>query len=88
MQTFIFNHINPSNTIIIDGQKTYRFLDKDDSLFIHEVYIHGPKGNFGLGIHSTSHIEVLWGTLKNKIKSIYNYILSMLFYFQGKKKKI
>ena len=79
MKTFIYNHINPLNKIISDGWSSYHFLDDVNSPYAHEEYSHGPNGNFGLGNNSTSHIEGLWGTLKQKIKSIYNSIPSTNF---------
>ena len=71
-KTFIYNHIRENKTIIIDGWSAYNFLD--DSNYIHEVHIHGPQRNFGFGLHSTSHIEGIWGTLKTKKTKIYNCI--------------
>ena len=79
MKTFIYNHINPLNKIITNGWSSYHFLDDVNSPYAHEEYSHSPNGNFGLGINSTSHIEGLWGTLKQKIKSIYNSIPSTNF---------
>jgi hypothetical protein len=79
MKTFIYNHIRENNTIITDGWSAYNFLD--DSNYIHEVHIHGPQGNFGFGLHSTSHIEGIWGTLKTKINKIYNCIPTILYFF-------
>ena len=73
MYVIIINvFIRENNTIITDGWRAYNFLD--DSNYIHEVHIHGPQGNFGFGLHSTSHIEGIWGTLKTKITKIYNCI--------------
>lgn len=73
-KTFIFNHIKENNTIITDGWSSYRFLDRKDSDYLHEVHIHGPQDNFGFGAHSTSIIEGTWGTLKSWIERIYRVI--------------
>ena len=50
------------------------FLDTNDNEYEHEVYINDPGGNFGVGYHSTSHIEGVWGTVKLYIATIYNKI--------------
>ena len=64
LKTFIFNRIKENHNIITDGWPAYNFLDDDDVNYNHEVHIHGPQGNFGLGGHSTSLIEEVWGILK------------------------
>ena len=79
MKTFIYKHIRGNNTIITDGWSAYNFLD--DSNYNHEVHIHGPHGNFGFGLHSTSHIEGIWGTFKNKFTKIYNCIPAEILYY-------
>ena len=48
-------------------------LDAPNSNYKHEIHIHGPNGNFGFGLHSTSPIEGVWSILKSNIKKIYNY---------------
>ena len=53
----------------------YEFLDNIHSGYHHIKYNHG-RGQFGLGLQSTSHIEAIWGILKQKIKSTYNVIPS------------
>lgn len=68
----ITDHIKPNNTIITDGWNSYNFLDCDGSNYVHKVHIHGPGGNFGLGVHFTSFTEGVWGTVKQYIKKIYN----------------
>ena len=72
MKTFIYNHIRENITITTDRWSAYNFLD--DSNYNHEVHIHGPHWNFGFRLHSTSLIEGILGTLKNKITKIYNCI--------------
>ena len=54
-------------------------MDNDDVNYNHEVHIHGLQGNFGLGEHSTSHIEGLWGILKGNIRKVYTKIPSKNF---------
>ena len=34
-------------------------------------------GNFGVGYHSTIHIESVWGTVKLNIATIFNKILDI-----------
>ena len=48
----------------------YSWLDDANSGYIHHVHNHG-HGDFGIGFDSTSHIEQIWGRLKNLIKNIY-----------------
>ena len=74
MKTFIYNHINLHNNIITDGWPSYSFLDLPENGYTHEIFIHGPNGNFGFGVHCTSQIESVWSTLQSYIKRIYNII--------------
>ena len=55
---------------------SYQFLDAPKGNYKHEIHIHGPNGNFGFGLHSTSPIEGVWSILKSNIKKIYNYVPS------------
>ena len=77
MKTFIYNHIWENNTIIIDGWNAYNFLD--DSNYIHEVHIHGPQGNFCLGLHSINLILRKFGVYSKlkKLKYIIAYLLTI-----------
>ena len=67
------NHIKPKNIIITDGWSSYQFLDDTNFEYKHEVH--------RLGSHSTSHIEGIWGTIKQYIKKTYNYIPCKNFIF-------
>ena len=58
----------------MDGWRVYIFLDDDDAEYSHEVHVHGPYGNFDFGSYSTSHIEEVWGTLKDNIRKKYTKI--------------
>ena len=71
LKKFVRNHIEPGTNISHDGWSGYQFLDDDESVWTHEVHIHGG-GDFGYGTHSTSHIEQFWGQLKSIIKKIYS----------------
>ena len=46
---------------------SYQFLDAPKGNYKHEIHIHGPNGNFGFGLHSTSPIEGVWSILKSNI---------------------
>ena len=72
MKIFIESHIRENNAIITDGWTSCNFLG--NSNYIHEIQVHGPIGNFGIGNHPTSHIEGILGTLKIIINKMYNYI--------------
>ena len=76
---FIFNHIKDNNNIITYGWPAYNFLDDDEINYKHEVHIHGPQGTFGFLEHSTSHIEEVWGILKDNIRKVYTKITSKNF---------
>ena len=73
LEIFVKNHVESGTTIVADGWAGYSFLESDNSVWPHEIYNHGA-GNFGLGLHSTSHIEVTWSHLKSQITNIYNII--------------
>lgn len=69
LETFIFNNFKEGTHFTHDGWSGYTFLNNNIN-FTHETHIHGG-GDFGLGYHSTSHIENLWANLKKTIRSIY-----------------
>ena len=73
LEIFVKNHVELGTTIVTDGWAGYSFLESDNSVWPHEIYNH-EAGNFGLGSHSTSHIEVTWSYLKSLITNIYNII--------------
>ena len=56
MKNFIFNHIKENSNIITDVWRSYNFLDEEDVNYTHAIHLLGPNRNFGLGLHSTSHI--------------------------------
>jgi hypothetical protein len=70
---FVNNHIEAGTTILTDSWAGYSFLDSYNSVWLHEIYNHGA-GNFGIGFHSTLHLEVTWSHLKSQITNIYNII--------------
>lgn len=65
LKKFITKLVKKSNTIISDMWPGYEFLDNIHSGYRHIKCNHG-RGQFGLGMQSTSHIEAIWGILKNK----------------------
>ena len=73
LKCFVKNHIIPGTHLTHDQWPAYSFLDDEDSVWTHECHSHG-HGDFGLGLHSTSHIEQYWGRIKSLIKKIYTVI--------------
>ena len=71
LKYFIENHIEPGTNISHYSWPGYSFPNDNDSVWTHEVHIHGG-GDFGYGAHSTSHIEQFWGQLKSIIKKNYS----------------
>ena len=55
-----------------DGWSGYSFLNNNIN-YTHETHLHGG-GEFGHGLHSTSHIEGVWGNLKKLIVGMYSII--------------
>ena len=53
------------------------FLNNIECPYLHEVHVHGPNGNFGVGSYYTSIIEGAWGTIKRIYDAIpgKNFIL-------------
>ena len=50
-------------------------MDRPGSVYTNLTHVHA-HGNFGQGLNSISHIEVIWVVLKSKIKQTYNVIPS------------
>ena len=72
MKTFIYNYIRENNTIITDGWSATIFLMI--VITIMKYIFMDLMEIFGFRLHSTSLIEGILGTLKNKITKIYNCI--------------
>lgn len=70
LEIFVKNHIEPGSNINHEGWMGYSFLDNDNSVWTHKTHMHGT-GQFGYGLHSSSHIEQIWGQIKQIIKKIY-----------------
>ena len=71
LKKFVHKYIPQGNNIVSDQWAGYNFLDLPDSGYRHFSHNHGD-GSFGLGLQSTSHIESIWGVLKQKIHVTYN----------------
>ena len=71
LKKFVHKYIPKGNHIVSDGWAGYHFLDLPNSGYRHFSHNHG-EGSFGLGLQSTSHIESIWGVLKQKIHATYN----------------
>ena len=75
LKKFISKFVKSGNIIITDNWAGYDYLDREDSSYVHVKYSHGRR-QFGYDHTSTSHIESLWGILKQKIKATYTVIPS------------
>ena len=73
MKIFITQNVKKGNHIIIDGWSAYDFLDVPYSEYMRHKRIN-IQGDFGLGLDFTSHMEILFGLLKSKIKGSYHPI--------------
>ena len=81
LEYIIRKYTDTGNICITDGWQWYSFLDRINSGYIHHAYNHG-RGEWGIGIDSTSRIESIWAEIKLKIKRMYISIKSTnLIYF-------
>ena len=51
----------------------YIYLDNPLSGYHHYRHVHG-SGDFGIGVQSSSNIEIIWAQIKSKIKENYHII--------------
>ena len=79
LEIFMKNYIESGIIILTDGWTGYSFLDREDSVWKHEIYNHG-HGQFRVGLHSTSNIEHTWAHLKMKLKIYIIYFLKKIIY--------
>jgi hypothetical protein len=71
IQLNIFDYIlDRGNRIVSDGWSGYYFIS-NFNVYANEIHNH-RSGDFSEGLHSTSHIESLWYSLKTKIKNAYH----------------
>ena len=86
---FITRYIPTGNNIVTDGLSAYDWIDRANSGYTRFEHIHG-RNDFGHGIESTSHVESIWGQLKNAIKSTYYIIpnLNFLYYLREEEWKL
>ena len=81
LEYIITKHIGTGNICITDGWQGYSFLNRINSGYVHHSYNHG-RGQWGMGLDSTSRIESIWSEIKLKIKRMYISIKSTnLIYF-------
>ena len=79
LKIFTCKLIPPGNLIISDGWNGYSFLNEPCSEYRHSIHIN--RNDFGKGLDSTSHIENIWGILKQEIKRIYINIHTKKFLY-------
>lgn len=65
IKQFISMYVISGNNICSDGWTAYNYLDNPLSGYYHYRHVHGG-GDFGIGVHSTSHIETIWHKLNPK----------------------
>ena len=80
LETFIRRMIPVGNNIVTDGWPGYDWMDQANSGYRRFPHIHG-QNDFGHGVESTSHIESIWGQLKDVISSIYKSIPCINFLY-------
>ena len=69
LENFVYENFIEGTHFTHDGWNSYNFLNNNIN-YTHETHNHGA-GDFGNGLHSTSHIENLWANLKKIITKIY-----------------
>ena len=68
LENFVYENFKEGTHFTYDGLAGYNFLNNNIN-YTHERHNHGA-GDFGYGLHSTSHIENLWANLKQIITKI------------------
>jgi len=69
LKEFITLNVDVGNKIVKEGWNGYAFLDLPNSGYIRIQHVHGG-GDFGYGVKSTSHIEMLWLQIKAKLREL------------------
>ena len=70
LQKIIKQHVGTGNNIVTDGWGAYGWMNAHNSGYNRIIHIHGHH-DFGYGEESTSHVESVWGDLKQKLSSFY-----------------
>ena len=63
IKTFVNNNFKEGTHFIHDDRAAYNFLNNNLN-FTHKRHVHGG-GDFGIGSHSMSHIEIIGLNIKN-----------------------
>ena len=70
LEKIIRHHVGIGNNIVTDGWGAYNWMNSLNSGYHRIIHIHGHH-DFGYGAESTSHVESVWGELKQKFRSFY-----------------
>ena len=65
ISNFVYSNFLEGTHFVHDTWIGYNFLNNNIN-YTHEIHVHGG-GDFGIGYHSTSHIENYWARLKKKL---------------------
>ena len=58
------------NNVVTDGWGAYNWMNSHNSGYNRIIHIHGHH-DFGYGAESNSHVESVWGDLKQKLHAFY-----------------
>ena len=70
LEKIIRHHVGTGNNIVKDGWGAYNWMNSFNSGYWRVIHIHGHH-DFGYGTESTSHVESVWGGLKQKLREFY-----------------
>ena len=79
LSEFVYSNFSEGTHFVHDSWPGYNFLNNNLN-YTHEIHVHGG-GDFGNGLHSSSHIENYWAQFKKLLTRIYgmnpkkNYVL-------------
>lgn len=72
LSEFVYSNFFEGTHFVHDSWLGYNFFNNNLN-YTHEVHVHGG-GDFGNGLHSTSHIENYWAQFKKLLARIYGMI--------------
>ena len=81
LKEFITSNVDVGNELVTDCWNGHAFLDLPNSGYLRIQHILGGI-DFGYGVKSTSHVEMLWSQIKSKNKEnyhLYPYKVFMMF---------
>ena len=91
LEKIIRHHVGIGNNIVTDGWGAYNWMNSFNSGYRRIIHIHGNH-DFGYGAEATSHVESVWGDMKQKLRAFNVAVKSDNFILFGKemefKKKI